>query len=93
MRLFIAFLVVCCVGCTRSSRYAFTLKGDLDGMKYGKAFLIAPGDSAKILYTAEIDGGKFEIKGDIEGESQAVLFFHGWKEYGSDRRLFKVGKS
>ena len=54
MRLFIAFLVICCVGCTRSSRYAFTLKGDLDGMKYGKACVIAPGDRAETLYTSEI---------------------------------------
>ena len=73
MRYFIAFLVVCCVGCTRSSRYAFTLKGDLDGMKYGKAFLIAPGDSAKILYTAEIDGGKFEIKGELDEPGSYIL--------------------
>lgn len=73
MRLFIALLVICCVGCTQSSRYAFTLKGDLDGVKYGKAFLIAPGDSAKILYTAEIDGGKFEIKGELDEPGSYIL--------------------
>ena len=66
MRLFIVFLVIRCVGCTCSSRYIFTLKGELDGMKYGKAFLIAPGDSAKILYIAEVDGGRFEIKGELD---------------------------
>lgn len=73
MKLFIVFLVICCVGCTRSSRYAFTLKGDLDGMKYGKAFLMTPGDSSKVLYTAEVDGGKFMIKGELDEPGQFIL--------------------
>ena len=73
MRLFIVFLVICCVGCTCSSRYIFTLKGELDGMKYGKAFLIAPGDSAKILYIAEVDGGRFEIKGELDEPGAYIL--------------------
>lgn len=73
MKLFIVFLVICCIGCTGSSRYAFTLKGDLDGMKYGKAFLMTPGDSSKILYTAEVDGGKFVIKGELDEPRQVIL--------------------
>lgn len=73
MRLFIILFVICSVGCTRSSRYAFTLKGDLDGMKYGKAFLIAPGDSARILYTTEVDGGKFEIRGELDEPGAYIL--------------------
>lgn len=93
MKLFIVFLVICCVGCTQSSRYAFTLKGDLEGMKYGKVFLIAPGDSSKVLYTADVDGGKFVIKGELdepgpvysESESPAVLFLHGREEHGGNR--------
>ena len=32
MRLFIAFLVICCVGCSQSSRYQFSLKGNIEGV-------------------------------------------------------------
>lgn len=73
MKLLIAFLVICCVGCARSSRYAFTLKGDIHGIKYGKAFLIDPRDSVGVLYTTEISDGKFEIEGELDEPGQFIL--------------------
>lgn len=73
MRLFIIFLVIGCISCTRSSRYPFCLKGDIDGIKYGKAFLITPGDSAKVLFTTDLDQGKFEIKGELDEPRQVIL--------------------
>ena len=73
MRLFISFLVICCVSCTRSSRYQFSLEGDLEGVKYGKVFLIAPGDSSKILFSTDLDKGKFEIKGELDEPRQVIL--------------------
>ena len=73
MRLFISFLVICCVSCMRSSRYQFSLEGDLEGVKYGKVFLIAPGDSSKILFSTDLDKGKFEIKGELDEPRQVIL--------------------
>lgn len=73
MRLFIIFLVMCCIGCTRSSRYQFCLKGNIDGVKYGKAFLMTPGDSSKILFSADLEGGKFEMNGELDEPQQVVL--------------------
>ncbi len=64
MRLFIAFLVICCVGCSQSSRYQFSLKGNIEGVKYGTVFLMTPGDSS-IVFTRLIRGGRrFELKGE-----------------------------
>ena len=85
MRLFISFLVICCVSCMRSSRYQFSLEGDLEGVKYGKVFLIAPGDSSKILFSTDLDKGKFEIKGELDEPRRVILkvnrrhlFLYGW---------------
>ena len=50
MRLFIAFLVICCVGCSQSSRYQFSLKGNIEGVKYGTVFLMTPGDSLSLIH-------------------------------------------
>lgn len=73
MKLLIVFLVICCVGCTQKVRYVFTLQGDISGIKYGKALLIDPTDSAKILYMEEIDGGKFEIDGELDEPGLFIL--------------------
>ncbi|HJA16073.1 MAG TPA: AhpC/TSA family protein [Candidatus Butyricimonas faecavium] len=73
MKLFIVFLVICCVGCTQSSRYQFCLKGKIEGVKYGKAFLILPGDTSKILYTTDLDKGKFEMRGELDEPRQVIL--------------------
>lgn len=73
MRLFIIFLVIGCIGCTRSKSYPFCLKGDIGGIQYGKAFLITPGDSAKVLFSADLDKGKFEIKGELDEPQQVIL--------------------
>ena len=69
----IVLWVMCCVGCTQSSRYQFSLKGDLEGVKYGKAFLMTTGDSSKVLFSTDLDGGKFELKGELDEPGQFIL--------------------
>lgn len=57
----ISFYIV--TGCSsRTSCYRFTLRGELDGMKYGKMFLYKQGDSRHPLDSAEVSGGKFVLK-------------------------------
>ena len=73
MRLFIAFLVICCVGCSQSSRYQFSLKGNIEGVKYGTVFLMTPGDSSIVLYKTDLEGGKFELKGELDEPRQVIL--------------------
>lgn len=73
MRLFIAFLVICCVGCSQSSRYQFSLKGNIEGVKYGTVFLMTPGDSSIVLYKTNLEGGKFELKGELDEPRQVIL--------------------
>ena len=97
MRLFIAFLVICCVGCSQSSRYQFSLKGNIEGVKYGTVFLMTPGDSSIVLYKTDLEGGKFELKGEldeptsyIESEPTPDLFLYGWHEYGNFLPLFGI---
>lgn len=73
MKLFFAFLVICCVGCAQSSRYQFSLKGNIEGVKYGTVFLMTPGDSSKVLCKTDLEGGKFELKGDLDEPRQLIL--------------------
>lgn len=73
MRLFIAFLVICCVSCSQSSRYQFSLKGNIEGVKYGTVFLMTPGDSSIVLYKTDLEGGKFELKGELDEPRQVIL--------------------
>ena len=57
----ISFYIV--TGCSsRTSCYRFTLRGEMDGMKYGKMFLYKQGDSRHPLDSAEVSGGKFVLK-------------------------------
>ena len=74
MKALIVFWVICCVGCTQQSlRYQFSLKGNLEGVKYGKAFLMTTGDSSKVLFSTDLEGGKFELKGELDEPGQFIL--------------------
>lgn len=73
MKLFISFLAICCIGCTQSSHYQFSLRGDIEGVKYGKVFLLIPGDSLNVLFSTDLEKGKFEIKGELDEPMQVIL--------------------
>lgn len=74
MRALIIFFMICCVGCVRqASRYQFSLKGNMEGVKYGKVFLMTVGDSSKVLFSTDLDGGKFELKGELDEPGQFIL--------------------
>lgn len=74
MKALIVFWLICCVGCARqSSCYQFSLKGNLEGVKYGKAFLMTTGDSSKVLFSTDLEEGKFELKGELDEPGQFIL--------------------
>lgn len=74
MRLLAISLFACCFGCFAQDGYQYSLKGDIDGIKYGKAFLLLPAkDKNIVLDSAEIEGGKFELKGILKEPGQYIL--------------------
>lgn len=82
MRGLIVFLIICCVGCTRqNSRYQFCIKGNIDGVKYGKVCLMTSGDSSEMLFSTDLDGGKFELKGELDEPRHFILSVNRKKIY------------
>lgn len=73
MRCFIVLLAMFCVGCADTSRYSFVLKGDVEGIKYGKAWLLTPGDEEQEVCCTEIDGGKFILRGELDEPGAYIL--------------------
>lgn len=73
MRVLIAFWVMCCMGCGQSSRYQFRLKGCVEGVKYGKVFLMTSEDRSNVLYSVDLENGKFEIKGELDEPGAFIL--------------------
>lgn len=82
MRGLIVFFIICCVGCTRqNSRYQFSIKGNIEGVKYGKVCLMTPGDSLEVLFSTDLDGGKFELKGELDEPRHFILSVNRKKIY------------
>lgn len=74
MRLFVLILFACCMGCSGTNGYHYSLQGNIGGIKYGKAFLLLPDKDKRIVVdSAEIEGGKFELKGYMEEPRQCIL--------------------
>ena len=70
------------MGCTRqNSRYQFSIKGNIEGVKYGKVCLMTPGDSSEVLFSTDLDGGKFELKGELDEPRHFILSVNRKKIY------------
>lgn len=74
MRIIIFLLLIWCVGCSNDSvGYKFALQGKIGGIKYGKVLLLEPGNPSKILFTTDLDNGKFQFKGELEETGRYIL--------------------
>ena len=61
-------------GCFAQGSYQYNLKGDLGGVKYGKVYLLLPEREEDIvLDSAELDNGKFELRGTMREPRQCIL--------------------
>ena len=60
-------------GCTSSSGHKFSIKGDIEGIRYGTATLRAADRDTVVLYSVDIEGGKFLIEGELEEPKQYLL--------------------
>lgn len=64
--------ILCCYGCgNHDGNYHFSLSGNITGIKYGKAFLKSDQDS--VLYAVDIEGGKFELEGELSEPGRYIL--------------------
>ena len=71
MKIGIIFILLLCIGCSGTQQYSFSIRGNVEGAKYGKAFLLTPKE--EVIYSTKIDGGDFELRGTLEEPGQYVL--------------------
>lgn len=65
--------IICCIACTDNTRFPFSIKGNIDGIRYGKAFLLTAGENRKVLFETEIEEGKFDLSGVLDEPGRYVL--------------------
>ena len=56
-----------------NSGYAITIQGEIEGIKYGKAYLSTLGENDSILLSAPIENGKFILKGELPEKGRYIL--------------------
>ena len=71
MKIEIVFILLLCIGCSGTQQYSFSIRGNVEGAKYGKAFLLTPKE--EVICSTKIDGGDFELRGTLEEPGQYVL--------------------
>lgn len=71
MRILIAFVLLLGIGCADTRQYDFTIAGKLEGVKYGKAFLMTQRE--EVVCSADLEGGKFKLRGTLKEPGQFVL--------------------
>ena len=71
MKIGIIFIMLLCIGCSGTQQYSFSIRGNVEGAKYGKAFLLTPKE--EVICSTKIDGGDFELRGTLEEPGQYVL--------------------
>ena len=70
----VLFLGLFCVRCAQSDGYRYSLRGDIEGIKYGKAYLMTPDlNNPIIVDSSEIEDGKFLLEGTLDEPGQYVL--------------------
>lgn len=69
--LLMSIFVFCCCQ-PKAEHYEFVLKGEISGIKYGKAYLTRLNEKDR-LCEAEIEGGRFQLKGVFDEAGQYVL--------------------
>lgn len=73
MRVLLLTLMVCCMACSWDTRFRFNIKGNIKEIKYGKASLLWAENKDSVLFSTDIDGGKFELKGELDEPGRYIL--------------------
>ncbi len=71
MKIGIIFIMLVCIGCSGAQQYSFSIQGNVEGAKYGKAFLLTPKE--EVICSTKIEGRGFELKGILKEPGQYVL--------------------
>ena len=71
MKIGIICILLLCIRCSGTQQYSFSIRGNVEGAKYGKAFLLTPRD--EVICSTKIDGGDFELRGTLKEPGQYVL--------------------
>lgn len=61
------------IACADRSGYTVTIQGEIEGIKYGKAYLSTLGENNSILLSTPIENGKFTLKGALPEKGRYLL--------------------
>ncbi|WP_292270853.1 TlpA disulfide reductase family protein [Butyricimonas sp.] len=66
-------------GCTAPGTCRMELMAEIKGCKYGTALLISADSARNVLFSSEIDDGKFSLKGDLPEPGEYILKINHWE--------------